>query len=95
MIAPFTEMQKSTGDGHQNPPGIDQQHQIGFEEQTKQIRYSDRPMFHLGGFQNMITCFADGGKCVLGRHFEVERTLKAIEKHRVSRIYTHTMLSYI
>lgn len=46
--------------------------------------YIDRPMYHTAGFAAILGYSTAGMKCVFESDFEVEKMLKAIERHKVT-----------
>ncbi|XP_039272337.2 uncharacterized protein LOC120346636 [Styela clava] len=56
--------------------------------ETTDCMYTDRPMYHAGGFSCFILTLFCGNKLILEKEFEVETMLKAIEKYKISHILT-------
>jgi len=44
------------------------------------------PLFHVGGYSNLLTCLYSGGAIVLQRGFDAEALLEAIERHRITMV---------
>lgn len=44
------------------------------------------PLFHVGGYSNLLTCLYTGGAMVLQRGFDAETLLDAIERHRITMV---------
>ncbi|XP_077971264.1 uncharacterized protein LOC120346127 isoform X2 [Styela clava] len=57
------------------------------------ILYSDRPMYHAGGFWGLIRSLSMGQKLVLEKEFDTETMLRAIEKYKIIDLLTGKELS--
>nr|XP_039272181.1 4-coumarate--CoA ligase 1-like isoform X3 [Styela clava] len=56
--------------------------------ETTDILYSDRPMYHSGGFWGLIVSLSTGRKLVLEKEFDTKTMLRAIEKYKITYIMT-------
>ncbi|XP_077971623.1 uncharacterized protein LOC144425811 [Styela clava] len=83
-----TGLPKSVMLGHRNLTSSFLIFRDRVQHETSDISYSDRPMYHAGGFWELIRSLSMGQKLVLEKEFDTETMLRAIEKYKITGLMT-------